>query len=153
MKSMEAVANALKLKTAGFMASYFCSRSILNALFILLITFVIIPSITAGSEPESCLLAVIPSLLVIIVFWLRFTHKYANWIMEASRSSPYGLEHFRSLGFLFFLCGAYYHCIDFLGTEKTTLWGMGLTFSGLMLATIVFWLRFAIQRRIWKYLF
>lgn len=78
MRSMEAVANAFKLKTAGFMASYFCSRSILNALFISLITFVIIPSITAGSEPESCLLAVIPSLLVIIVFWLRFTHKYAN---------------------------------------------------------------------------
>ena len=153
MQSMETVANGFKLKTAGFMASYFCSRTILNALFISLFTFVIIPLITNGSEPESCLLAIIPSLLATMILWFRFKHKYANWIMEASTRSPYGLEHFRTLGFLLFLCGAYYHCIDFLGAEKTTLWGMGITFSGLMLATIGFWLRFAIQRRIWKYLF
>ena len=77
-QSMETVANAFKLKTAGFMASYFCSRTILNALFITLITFVIVPLMTKGSEPESCLLAIIPSLLATMILWFRFTYKYAN---------------------------------------------------------------------------
>ena len=75
---METLANAFKLKTARFMASYFCSRTILNALFITLITFVIVPLMTKGSEPESCLLAIIPSLLATMILWFRFTYKYAN---------------------------------------------------------------------------
>ncbi len=71
--------------------------------------------------------------------------------MQQSSNSPYELENFRAIGFVFFLFGAYYHCIDFLGVEKTTLWGMGLTFLALMLVSIGLWLRFAVKKRFWTF--
>ena len=71
--------------------------------------------------------------------------------MQKSTSSPYGLENFRTIGFILFLCGGYYHCIDFLGTEKTSLWVMGMTFLSLMLVSIGIWIRFAVRKRFWTY--
>ena len=71
--------------------------------------------------------------------------------MQKLNNSPYGIEKFRSIGFALFLCGAYYHCIDFLGAENTTLWSMGLTFLAFMLLSIGLWLRFAVKRKFWTF--
>ena len=60
-------------------------------------------------------------------------------------------QNFRSLGFFFFLAGAAFHCIDFLGVEETLEWGGGMVFLAAFILTIVFWLRFTIKKKIWKY--
>ena len=59
---------------------------------------------------------------------------------------------FRAYGFLFFMTGAFFHCIDFMGVEDTLEWGAGLGFLGAMILTILFWTKYAINRRVWKYL-
>ena len=73
---METFANAFKLKTAGFMASHFRSRAILNALFISFFALAIIPLIENGSDPESALLALIPAALATMILWFTFINKY-----------------------------------------------------------------------------
>ena len=133
------------------MTSSLSSRIILNAIFISFFAFVAFPLIVNGSEAESAFLAIIPSALTIMIAWFTFTNKYVNWIMQKSNNSPYGIEKFRSVGFVLFLCGAYYHCVDFLGAENTTLWSMGMTFLAFMLLSIGLWLRFAVKRRFWKF--
>ena len=150
-KWMEGLATAFKLKTAGFMASHFRSRSILNAIFVSFFALVVMPLIVNGSEAESALLAIIPSAVATMILWFTFINKYVNWIMQKSTSSPYGIENFRTIGFILFLCGGYYHCIDFLGTEKTSLWVMGMTFLALMLVSIGLWIRYALRKRFWTF--
>ncbi|ABI47651.1 hypothetical protein sync_2305 [Synechococcus sp. CC9311] len=75
---METLANAFKLKTAGFMASHFRSRAILNAIFISFFALVVFPLISNGSEPESALLALIPSALAIMILWFTFINQYVD---------------------------------------------------------------------------
>ena len=75
---METFANAFKLKTAGFMASHFRSRAILNALFISFFALVIIPLIENQSDPESALLALIPAALATMILWFTFINKYID---------------------------------------------------------------------------
>ena len=150
---MEVLANSFKMKTAVFMASHFRSKTILNAIFLSFLTLVAFPTIISGSEPQSALLAIVPSTLVIMILWFAFTNKYINWFMQISTNSSEDLNNFRAIGFALFLCGAFYHCIDFLGTENTTLWSMGLTFLALMIITIGFWLRYAIKRKFWTIFF
>jgi hypothetical protein len=50
------------------------------------------------------------------------------------------------------MTGAFFHCIDFLGIEETLEWGAGLGFLGAMILTVLFWTKYAINRRVWKYL-
>ena len=71
--------------------------------------------------------------------------------MQITSNYPYGFVNFRKIGFVLFLCGAYYHCIDFLGSENTNLWGMGLTFLALMLISIGYWFRYALKRKFWRF--
>ena len=75
---MEALTTAFKLKTAGFMASHFRSRSILNAIFVLFFALVVMPLIVDGSEAESALLAIIPSAVATMILWFTFVNKYVN---------------------------------------------------------------------------
>ena len=42
--------------------------------------------------------------------------------------------------------------MDFLGIEYTVIWGMELTFLGALLVSLLLWTRYAINRKIWKYL-
>lgn len=60
-------------------------------------------------------------------------------------------SHFRAYGFLFFMAGAFFHCMDFLGVEDTVMWGMGLGFLGAFLLSLYFWTRFAFNKRFWTY--
>jgi hypothetical protein len=50
------------------------------------------------------------------------------------------------------MAGAFFHCMDFLGVEDTVMWGMGLTFLGALLLSLLLWTRYAINRKVWKYL-
>jgi hypothetical protein len=61
-------------------------------------------------------------------------------------------QHFRSLGFFFFLSGAAFHCMDFLGVEQTIEWGSGLFFLAAIVLTVIYWARFTIKKRVWKYI-
>ena len=73
--------------------------------------------------------------------------------MNNSQSTLFELpQYFRSYGFLFFMAGAFFHCMDFLGIEDTVMWGMGLTFLGALLLSLLLWSRYAISRKFWKYL-
>lgn len=73
--------------------------------------------------------------------------------MNISQQAPFELpKFFRVYGFLFFMAGAFFHCMDFLGVEYTVIWGMGLTFLGALLVSLLLWTRYAINRQIWKYL-
>ena len=60
---------------------------------------------------------------------------------------------FRSLGMLFFLGGATFHCIDLLGVAKTFAWGTGMVFLASASLSIIFWSRLAIKKRFWTYFF
>ena len=75
---MEVLANSFKMKTAVFMAAHFRSKTILNAIFLSFLTLVAFPTIIRGSEPQSVLLAIVPSTLVIMILWFAFTNKYIN---------------------------------------------------------------------------
>ena len=75
---METLANAFKLKTADFMASNFRSRAILNAIFISFFALVVFPLISNESEPESALLALIPSALATMIVWFTFINKFVD---------------------------------------------------------------------------
>jgi hypothetical protein len=73
--------------------------------------------------------------------------------MNSSQQSSFQLpKYFRAYGFLFFMAGAFFHCMDFLGVEDTVMWGMGLTFLGALLLSLLLWTRYAINRKVWKYL-
>ena len=61
-------------------------------------------------------------------------------------------KNFRAYGFVFFMAGAFFHCMDFLGVEDTLMWGMGLGFLGAFLLSLFFWGRLAVNRKFWKYL-
>ena len=61
-------------------------------------------------------------------------------------------KNFRAYGFVFFMAGAFFHCMDFLGVEDTLMWGMGLGFLGAFLLSLYFWGRLAASRKVWKYL-
>ena len=53
--------------------------------------------------------------------------------MNSSKQASFELpRHFRLYGFLFFMAGSFFHTIDFLGVENTVIWGMELTFFGLL---------------------
>ena len=62
------------------------------------------------------------------------------------------LNAFRNWGFLFFFAGATFHCIDFIGTEKTLEWGMGQFFLAAIILASLFWIRKAIKKKVWNYL-
>ena len=73
--------------------------------------------------------------------------------MNSSQPASFELpQDFRSYGFLFFMAGAFFHCMDFLGVEYTIIWGMGLTFLGALLLSVILWSRYAINGKLWKYL-
>lgn len=71
--------------------------------------------------------------------------------MDASLN--YLSHRYRFLGILFFFGGATFHCIDLLGVEKTFAWGAGMVFLGSTILTIIFWIKFAINKRFWTYFF
>ena len=68
------------------------------------------------------------------------------------KNTEFPIDNFRIWGFLFFLSGAAFHCIDFLGTEKTIEWAMGQFFFAAVTLTTLFWLRKAIKNKVWKFL-
>ena len=73
--------------------------------------------------------------------------------MKETKQSSFELpKYFRAYGFLFFMAGAFFHCMDFLGVEDTLMWGMGLGFLGAFLLTLYFWVRYAVNRKFWKYI-
>ena len=72
-----------------------------------------------------------------------------NSSKQASTELP---KNFRALGFAFFMAGAFFHCMDFLGVEDTLMWGTGLGFLGAFLLSLYFWTRMAVNKKIWKYL-
>ena len=73
--------------------------------------------------------------------------------MNSSQQGSFELpKYFRAYGFLFFMAGAFFHCMDFLGVEDTVMWGMGLTFLGALLLSLLLWTRYALNRKVWKYL-
>ena len=61
-------------------------------------------------------------------------------------------KNFRAYGFAFFMAGAFFHCMDFLGVEDTLMWGMGLGFLGAFLLSLYFWTPIAVNRKFWTYL-
>ncbi len=50
------------------------------------------------------------------------------------------------------MAGSFFHTIDFLGVENTVIWGMELTFFGSLALSLLLWTRYAVHRRIWKFL-
>ena len=73
--------------------------------------------------------------------------------MNSSKQEANGLpKNFRAYGFAFFMAGAFFHCMDFLGVENTLMWGMGLGFLGAFLMSLYFWMRIAVNKKFWRYL-
>ena len=73
--------------------------------------------------------------------------------MNGSKHASFELpRHFRFYGFLFFMAGSFFHTIDFLGVENTVIWGMELTFFGALALSLLLWTRYAVHRRLWKFL-
>ena len=71
-------------------------------------------------------------------------------MLEANNSLPKG---FRSLGFVFFMCGAFFHCIDFLGVERTLEWGTGMGFLAAIALTFYFWVNHVVRNKSWRIIF
>ena len=71
-------------------------------------------------------------------------------MLELKNDLPKG---FRSLGFIFFMCGAFFHCIDFLGVERTLEWsaGMGLAFT--LVLSVYFWATYFARNKVWRLIF
>ena len=51
------------------------------------------------------------------------------------------------------MCGAFFHCIDFLGVEQTLEWGTGMGFLALSILTIYFWTKYLTRNKDWKSIF
>ena len=60
---------------------------------------------------------------------------------------------FRGLGFAFFMCGAFFHCIDFLGVEQTLEWGTGMGFIATIVLTVYFWAKYLARNKVWTLIF
>ena len=71
-------------------------------------------------------------------------------MLEFQNDLPKG---FRGLGFIFFMCGAFFHCIDFLGVERTLEWsaGMGLAFT--LALSVYFWATYLARNKVWRLIF
>ncbi|AII42996.1 hypothetical protein KR100_06400 [Synechococcus sp. KORDI-100] len=71
-------------------------------------------------------------------------------MLENNHDLPKG---FRALGFMFFMCGGFFHCIDFLGVEKTLEWGTGMGFLLTLALTIYFWGSYIARNKSWRSIF
>jgi len=63
-------------------------------------------------------------------------------------SNNVSLKGFRGFCFLFFLFGAFFHCIDFLGVEQTLEWGTGMGFAFLLTLAICFWANYIVRKKL-----
>lgn len=71
-------------------------------------------------------------------------------MLESINNLPRG---FRGLGFVFFMCGAFFHCIDFLGVEQTLEWGTGMGFVLALALTLYFWGNYIVRNKSWRSIF
>ena len=136
---------------AGLITLPLTSKGTLNLLFLLVVLFGITQAILNLDYDASFYVAAVPAVLLVFGVWINFTNRVIRWLIMQQASTSTLPPSFRSLGFFFFLAGATFHCIDFLGVEETLEWGGGLVFFAAILLTIIFWLRFTIKRKIWKY--
>ena len=136
---------------AGLITLPLTSKGTLNLLFLIVVLFGITQAILNHDYDASFYVAVLPAVLLIFGAWINFTNRVTRWLIMQQAPTSTMPPSFRSLGFFFFLAGATFHCIDFLGVEETLEWGGGLVFLAAILLTIVFWLRFTIKRKIWQY--
>jgi|TARA_B100000927_G_C16233811_1_gene376529 Na+-translocating ferredoxin:NAD+ oxidoreductase RnfA subunit len=51
------------------------------------------------------------------------------------------------------MCGAFFHCVDFLGVEQTLEWGTGMGFMATIVLTIYFWAKYLTRNKVWKSIF
>ena len=136
---------------AGLITLPLTSKGTLNLLFLLVVLFGITQAILNLDYDASFYVAAVPAVLLIFGVWINFTNRVIGWLIMQQASTSTLPPSFRSLGLFFFLAGATFHCIDFLGVEETLEWGGGLVFFAAILLTIIFWLRFTIKKKIWKY--
>ena len=78
-------------------------------------------------------------------------YKSSIFIIMDTTKNEFQMTTFRNWGILFFFTGAVFHCIDFIGTEKTLEWAMGQMFLAGLLLSSVFWIRKAIKNQVWNY--
>ena len=143
---------AFQNTVAKTMVTPFLSKSGLNCLFTISVALVFTQLVAIESlNRDSFLLATFPAMLISFGLWFNFVNQSYNWPMEASLN--YLSYRYRFLGILFFLGGATFHCIDLLGVEKTFAWGAGMVFLGSTILAIIFWIKFAINKRFWTYFF
>ena len=143
---------AFQNTVAKTMVTPFLSKSRLNVL--VMISMVLLFTQLEGVESlnqDSFLLATLPAILISLGLWFNFANQSYNWSMDASLN--YLSYRYRFIGIIFFLGGATFHCIDLLGVEKTFAWGAGMVFLGSTILTIIFWIKFAINKRFWTYFF
>jgi len=143
---------AFQNTVAKTMVTPFLSKSGLNCLFTISVALVFTQLVAIESlNRDSFLLATFPAMLISFGLWFNFVNQTYSWSMDASLN--YLSYRYRFLGILFFLGGATFHCIDLLGVEKTFAWGTGMVFLGSTILTIIFWIKFAINKRFWTYFF
>ena len=143
---------AFQNTVAKMMVTPFLSKSGLNCLFTISLALVFTQLVDAESlNRASFLLASFPAILISFGLWFNFVNQTYSWSMDASLN--YLSNRYRFLGILFFLGGATFHCIDLLGVEDTFAWGTGMVFLGSTILTIIFWIKFAINKRFWTYFF
>ena len=129
------------------------SKGTLNLLFFLVVLFGITQALLNLDYDASFYVAIIPATFLIFGVWINFTNRVIRWPTMQQATTSAMPPSFRSLGFFFFLAGATFHCIDFLGVEETLEWGGGLFFLAAIILTIIFWLRFTIKKKVWQYVF
>ena len=56
-----------------------------------------------------------------------------------------------ALAFIFFM-GSAFHCLDWLGVERTVEWGMGMVFAFAMMISLVFWYKKLVRLNILKFI-
>ena len=136
---------------AGLITLPLTSKGTLNLLFLIVVLFGITQAMLNLDYDASFYVATVPAVFLIFGVWINFTNRVIRWLAMQQAPTSTMPPSFRSLGFFFFLAGATFHCIDFLGVEETLEWGGGLVFLAAILLTIVFWLRFTIKKKIWQY--
>ena len=143
---------AFQNTVAKTMVTPILSKSGLNCLFTISVALVFTQLVAVESlNRDSFLLATFPVILISFGLWFNFVNQSYNWPMDVSLN--YLSYRYRFLGILFFLGGATFHCIDLLGVENTFAWGAGMVFLGSTILAIIFWIKYAINKKFWTYFF
>jgi hypothetical protein len=138
---------APQLSLARSMLKLISSKLFASNCFIFLIASASFQILIHTDDILSSLVAVLPTLIVITMAWLaaiRLTFPKSKML----DSNNVSLKGFRGLCFLFFLSGAFFHCIDFLGVEQTLEWGTGMGFAFLLTLAICFWDNYIVRTKL-----